>query len=327
MDWINFFQKSVQVIGIGGFSLFLFLLLTKGVLKKVPPPKSMDRERYSKIINRVLLYTFLTALTGLVLYGVLAINKRTNEALVKSNKAVYELNSLKTKYENLDSTYSSVSSRLKNVEESNLKILTSGVEQVEKTVMFDLTDWKSVSADEIDKKIAKVKTNTKRVLSRTSKEATKFYATYATSSQLTPKFYSKSNHKLTPLLNDDRLPMNKPNLKRWLLDFDISKEKLFNDFILENEIISWNSFQNPTREFCETLILSPCKKAEVKVRFPQKKLPIEKSLEFSYRTLGQGRTLQPIENPTFSWDSDNLLLTWEIDNPRLGKHYRITWNW
>jgi len=62
-----------QIAGLGGLAFGIFLLLTKEVLKRVPPPKSMDRERYSKIINRVLLFTFLISLAGLSLYGILTI--------------------------------------------------------------------------------------------------------------------------------------------------------------------------------------------------------------------------------------------------------------
>jgi hypothetical protein len=167
---------------------------------------------------------------------------------------------------------------------------------------------------------------TQRTLWKALEEATNFSSTFGTSSPFDPVF-SCNDFTLRCEENRDPIPVGKHSLRRWVLNYDISKTPLFQQFDIVSTIKIWNSFQNLDTESEGTLINFSTRRAVLKVIFPPAKHPKRNGVSCSFFGLAADKSPSPIPNPNLTFSEDGSSVTWVIEEPRLGYHYEIYWNW
>jgi hypothetical protein len=330
------FKVVGEVAGIGGLVVGLFFLVVRLVVHKVPAPlrKNVPEKEFFQILNRIILYAFILALVGLLIYALLQINARAASANEKASDLTVTLrllqqqhNDLTAKYVLLQSDDDNLRSRIEQIEEAGLKARSSGIEVRSTDITYDLRGWKAVpDQDRATKKRSELVWTTKRQVIRAQKEATQFAATFATSSPFDPDF-SCLTQNMKHDLNTDPLPQGKESLRRWILTYDISNEPLFTPFDIVTEIRAWNSMQNPVREHEGTLIMFPTRRASLEVVFPPGKPPKPHSIECSGYALAMDKSPEPFKTPDLIYSEDGLRVKWNIGDPMLGWHYIIQWDW
>ncbi len=323
-----------QIAGIGGIVVVILLLLYRQVLLTMKPPDNMPAEGYLKAINKIILFTFIVAIVGLVIYAVLSINENLRLAMDRAAAVQVELGSVKTENATIKSSFESLKTqaellgkRFSAIEEASVKERSSSLEVRKQNVSFDLTAWKPVDQDRLAKEhVYQVWTRKHFQIAKAFKEARVFSTTFGTSSPFEPVF-SCETHPLTDVRNSDLIPPGKPALRRWTLQIDISKEEPFKEFDIVEKTMIYNSFANPIRENCGTLITFPSRQASIEVVFPIGKTPKPDSLEFTFYTLGSGQSPSPFKDPDYRLEEDGKRLLWNIPDPRLAHHYQIEWRW
>lgn len=70
---VELLKISSEVAGIGGLGMGLFLLVVREVLKKVNPPDRPNIREFYKLLNRIIVFSFILAIVGLVIYAAIAV--------------------------------------------------------------------------------------------------------------------------------------------------------------------------------------------------------------------------------------------------------------
>jgi hypothetical protein len=334
MDAKDILRIAGQIAGLGGLALAVLLIIYRQVLLSIKSPEKIPAKGYLETINRMILYVFIVALVGLVLFAILSISEKATAALSRVSEVERELGTVKVEHakvaslsERLAGENNTLSNRLARIEEASLKEQMSGLEMLSQDVSFDVQEWKAVDPNQrLTEKVYPVKTRKRFRLIRASKEAVSFSSTFGTSSPFEPNFASET-HKFSVKRNTDLIPPGKPALRRWILTFDISEHALFEPFVVEEVVTVYNSFPNPQRESCGTLITVPTQQASIEVVFPTGKLPDTNSFQFSFYTLATSQPPTPLASPKFVYVAEKRSLKWTIDKPRLAHHYQAEWNW
>ncbi len=341
MNPTELFWFMGRIAGIAGIALAAYFLITRAVLARMPAPARVPFRRYFDVIDKIVLYAFVVALAGLVLYAILENGRRADSALVevarfsgdlatleeKHKQLNQEHNLLSVNYEKLRSDYDLLNDRLSKIDDPLLKERSAAFEVMSSDVTFDLSNWSLVPEEELrTRKRSSMVTRAKREVYRAQREAKTFVSTYAIASAFDPDFSCKT-HVMKAIPNKDSIQSGKESLRRWVLEYDVSNEPLFRPFKIDTETTSWNTMQNPSAEHEGTLILFSTRKACLDVIFPPQKRPIEGSIECKSYPLEQGRSPALVANPRLEVAKDRSRLKWEITEPKLGFHYEIYWKW
>jgi hypothetical protein len=73
MESVQLLKIFSEVAGIGGLGMGLFLLVVREVLKKVNPPDRPSAKQFYLLLNRIILFSFILAVLGLVIYAAIAL--------------------------------------------------------------------------------------------------------------------------------------------------------------------------------------------------------------------------------------------------------------
>jgi hypothetical protein len=117
-----------------------------------------------------------------------------------------------------------------------------------------------------------------------------------------------------------------PNLKRYLVLIDISKEPLNTIIKREVRYITPGGFDTPTREFGGALVLQPTQEVVVNLTFQPDR--IGRNFEYFAVPWNGPMLRERVTNanePIFS--NDTRTLTWTIRNPKLNHAYTVQWEW
>ena len=117
-----------------------------------------------------------------------------------------------------------------------------------------------------------------------------------------------------------------PAMKRYNFLFDISNQPLNEPFDLELMAAYYNGFTDFNREWAALAILQATARVTLEVRFPENKVPRNLQYEFSTRAPGDNYKALDTGEYRVCWSVSHVL-TFEVDQPRLGHAYRIQWDW
>jgi hypothetical protein len=157
---------------------------------------------------------------------------------------------------------------------------------------------------------------------RLRNEATKLADVIATSGSA-PDFRSDT-HALESL-RDTYNPPKQPNLSRYVVTLDISKEPLDTPRPANIRYVTPGGFSGATSEWAGILTLQATRKASVNIRFDRNK--IGRNFKFSTYQWSTPENKQLLENQNYQFDDHENGVTWEVQNPRLNHVYRIDWDW
>ena len=331
---LSILRSAGQVAGIGGLTVAVFLLLAKQVLRAAPKPDKLTQQRYAAIINKILLYSFIIAIAGLLIYAFLEVlnqlktaHAEYKSAVEKSAKLESDLALINQNYNQLQKDNQEIRIKIRNISESTLKEYAIGIEVLKQKSTFDITKWELISPQSIQKeKKYPVITSKDVELMRAFPECKELSSTFATSSPFEPIFNCNS-HKLTTKLDEDAFPPGKQALHRWILIYDISGDPLFEPVTIQSSTTVWNSFANPDKEYAETFVPWPAHLASIAELFPESKKPKRDTVTCWYYPLGTGQSPRKVENAAWTFDDQTNKLEWQIPSPILGYHYRMEWNW
>ena len=327
-------HQAIEIAGIGLLGIGLLLVVVRLLLPRLGKPEITPGRQFFETIDKIILFAFILGLVGVMTYAILLVNDLAADANEKANELKGKLVTLEVtdkvtldKYEQLKRDHADLQSRVDAIEEPGLKSRSSALEVLSADITYDLTGWKLVNPTDLaSNKVCEFTWTTRRTVWKAQKEATRFYATFGTTSQLPPDF-SSSTHTLSVDLNKDPIPPGKESLKRWILTYDIGNEPLFQPFDIKTTIKAWNSFQNNELEHEGTLILYSTRKVSMTVIFPPLKHPKPNSIICFFYGLAVDKSKSPFPNPNLQSAPDGSRVTWEIAEPRLGIHYEIWWNW
>jgi|ERR1041384_1207741 hypothetical protein len=298
--------RIMQVAGLAGLVIGMFLLIARTALKTLPRPTKVPAASFFRTIDKIILFSFILSLVGLITYLFLEVRK----------------------YSRLQTDFDILSTQAAAIKDPKLKMRGGAIEVLECEITFDFTNWIYVPPEEqrLAQRSYEVTTTRRRVW-RAYAETEKFYATYATDAPFEPNFVGVTHH-ITPVLNTDSLQSNKEQKKRWILEYDISninQSPVRKGFDVITAITAWNALENPKEGKEGTLILFPTRQASLTVIFPVTKLPT--NIECVYYSLTEGDSEVPFLNPKLTTSPNRSRVTWTIDKPNLGYQYLIRWKW
>ena len=337
-------QTVVTIAGVAGLAVFLVIGLLKTFIVEWLAPKQpakLTRKQIEGIVKQIIWSSLTIAVLSLLVWGTTRIvdsNNQTAQNVAATSGQVgglrrqvadlqTELETNENKGVSMTKELADIHEKLDRITEPSLKEQIPGYEIIERVVVFDLTRWQPVSPDRraTDKDCTVVTRSIQRVV-KVKNEAKFAISTYATSGTWDPAF-ACTTHNLSPRRNNDRLPVGKPNLRRWLLEFDISSEPIYEEFIINHSITTWNSFQDLVGEFAETLITHPCKTAIIEVELPPSMVYATGSIRGGKYPLGPPLTLLSDEEATIEYIESKHTVRMVVHEPRLGMHYRLMWQW
>ena len=157
---------------------------------------------------------------------------------------------------------------------------------------------------------------------RLRNEATKLADVIATSGP-EPEF--RSDTHTVGSIKDTYNPPKQPNLSRYVVTLDISKEPLDTPRQANIRYVTPGGFTGQTSEWAGVLALQATRKASVNIRFDRSK--IGRNFRFSTYQWSTPSGEERLENQDYRFDDREKLVTWNIQNPRLNYVYRIDWDW
>lgn len=308
MDFGELVRIAAEVAGIGGLAICLFALIARYVIKTVPPPGKTPAPSYFKLIDRIILYAFILSMMGLMIY-----------ALIKT-----------IDMHNLVAENNSLMQRIKQITDPSLKLNSAAFEVLSCEITFDLTGWHQVPVNELKTtRLSQQTTRNKRVIWRAHPEAEKFSGgTYATDSPFLPAITSLTpRYKLNQIENPDPMQPGKDFAKRWVLEYEVKDAPLFEPFEIVTETTAWNTLQNSREGHEGTLIRIPTRRLSLIVIFPKDKLPKKDGIILKSMPLLFGASASPSNEGRLTISADSSRVEWTIDQPKLGYHYLIYWQW
>lgn len=72
MGSVELLKTFSEVAGIGGLGMGLFLLVVKEVMKKLNPPIKPSAVEFYRLLNRIIIFSFVLAVFGLIIYAAMA---------------------------------------------------------------------------------------------------------------------------------------------------------------------------------------------------------------------------------------------------------------
>lgn len=329
-------QTIVKIAGVAGLGVFVVIGMLRTLIVKWLSSQSakLTKKQIEGIVRQIIWSGLTIAVLSLLVWGTTQIVEsinQTSQAVANTSGQVEalrtELERTQQERETMSHELTNIRNKLEQITEPSLKEQIPGYEIIERRVAFDLTGWTPVPPDRrTSHKDCEVITRSTQRVVRVKKEARSFISTYATSGTWDPAF-ACTTHRLECRINNDDLPEGKPNLRRWVLEFDISDEPIYEEFSIQHSVTSWNSFQNLTEEFAETLITHPCKSAVLEVALPHSMTYVDGSAQGGKYPLGPPLTYMSDEEAALDYDAANHLLRMTVHEPRLGMHYRLAWRW
>jgi hypothetical protein len=119
-----------------------------------------------------------------------------------------------------------------------------------------------------------------------------------------------------------------PALKKYQALIDVSKAPLDSEFEIKAQYIVWNPNRGLTQSWVEIGIYHETASAELEVKFPQNKLPLEDSLQCSYSPLYRP-SLDVIDKQRakIQLSSDRIIWSLSKDDIKIRHRYRMQWQW
>ena len=189
--------------------------------------------------------------------------------------------------------------------------------------ILDLSEWTAMRSETDDRCCKATWTYTIKVR-RVHEDARYFAKRIATSGFIDD--VKSSTHDLVsqPLVPGQRL--GGPAMKRYDALLDVSAERLNAPFKVVLATTHYNGFSDNKGEWAALAILQPAACVALKIRFPKHKPP--KNLQYKFSTRAPGDNYQALNPQEYRASlSDNLVLSFKIDHPRLGYAYRVDWSW
>jgi hypothetical protein len=304
MNWDNILLVVGKIAGIGGLAIGSLLLIFRTVLKTVPPPKKVLAPAYFKMIDKIILYTFILALVGVGCYVFLEYRK----------------------YAQLQQDHDALKQQLAQIQDVKLKARGAALEVLSCEVTFDFSNWSLVPEEErlTTRRSFELITSRRRIW-RATPETQQFFATFGTDSPFEPVFDGALLSQEIP--NTDQLQSGKDVLRRWILEYDIRSVPLFTPYDVVSEIKAWNCYQNDKMGHEGTLIMFPTRTATLKVIFPPDRRPIPETIRALDFPLDKSRSPKPVDSPKLTVAPDRSWVSWEIEAPHLNFHYILEWQW
>lgn len=178
------------------------------------------------------------------------------------------------------------------------------------------------------KRSEQVTTNT-RWIWRAHQEAEKFSGgTFGTDSPFEPNITCLSpKYTLNQIENFDRLQGGKDSGRRWNLEYDVKDAPLFEPFEIVTKTTAWNTLQNSNEGHEGSLIRIPTRKLTLIVKFPKERLPHKDGFTLKTMPLLDPASAAISQEGKLTIAPDLSYVKWEIDQPKLGYHYLIYWQW
>lgn len=315
MESYNILKVLAQIAGIGGVSLGILFLLFRNIITRTLT-KTLPSEKAFSLVRLIIILTFSISIVGLLGYFMITLKSMDNE-----------MGTMKLQLDEATRSIQSYKDSLSNVLNITEKTRYSNIQEYENHTLLDLTGWKKLTDEEKKGKIKK-SIGEWRITSRLAKvtEDVKYYFEDAATSSGIPPLLSCQTHKFNFYENKDENRIGGENMKRYLIDIDISNEPPQREFEIRYTQIYYNSFQGETQDWGAVPINNPMQKMTFEIIFPPNK-PFKSYTLLAYPDLPS----QPREvyegNPIISADPNGKSLKWTVENPKLRYIYRINWQW
>jgi hypothetical protein len=155
---------------------------------------------------------------------------------------------------------------------------------------------------------------------RLRQEATMLADMIATSGER-PEFHSNTHNVKWRI--DPYRPKTLPNLDRYVVMLDISKEPLDVPRDADIRYVTPGGFGGATSEWAGVLTLQDTRKAIVNIIFQPNK--VGSNFRFSTYQWTTPNDAESLKVDQYRLEGNTLI--WEIPNPRLNHVYRVDWNW
>jgi len=146
----------------------------------------------------------------------------------------------------------------------------------------------------------------------------------ATSSGSDPKFTSQT-HAVIQKPIDLKLVWWGIIKNQDLAILDVSKETINKPFQANFESVRYQGFTDTIVNWCSISIFHATEKVEFSVKFPKNKMGSR--FRFSSSFFYNRDDFHVVESSSANYKVDSNAITWRIDNPIIGKAYRIDWDW
>lgn len=315
MNQLELLKTLAQIAGIGGIAFGVLFLLFRDVISN-SLKKSLPPEKAYELVRLIIIFTFSVSIIGLLGYFYISIKTMDN----KMSSLGQELESTKA---NLQAYKDSLSGFVHITEKSRY----SNIQEFENNVVLDLSGWQKITDEEKKNKIKRSigQWHKKIRLAKVTEDVRYYYQDAATSSGIEPIF-SCQTHKFKFSENKDANRVGGENLKRYLIDIDISGEPPQKTFNIEYTQVYYNSFQGETQDWAAVPINNPTQKIVFEILFPPNK-PFKNYTLLAYPDLPNQSREKFSEKPVIEADPSGKKIKWTISNPRLRYIYRINWDW
>lgn len=304
-DPTNLLQTLGGIAGIAGLGFGIFLLIFRDVIARNIFGK-LTREHTYRTIKLILIFSFLIAALGLGSWTFLAFLEQTQD--------------IKTIEQKLTETEGALEEQIKNYNEITNKIEKTtypGVEELERNVTIDLQGWQEGEQSEC------VWSTHSRLVRAVSGSKT-YWTSHATSGQ-EPRWWSNT-HELDVIKNNEPDRTSGLVMSRYVIEFDIGDEKLFEPFDLQYSSERYGGFQGKTREWAAIATNYPTRQLVMEVRFPQEK-PMKNYQLLAYPDADSFPRERFEGDRIVEQDPKGKWVRWKINNPQLRYIYRINWEW
>jgi hypothetical protein len=136
-----------------------------------------------------------------------------------------------------------------------------------------------------------------------------------------PEFHSNTHNVKWRI--DPYRPKTLPNLDRYVVMLDISKEPLGVPRDADIRYVTLGGFGGATSEWAGVLTLQDTRKAIVNIVFQPNK--VGSNFRFSTYQWTTPNDAESLKVDQYRLEGNTLI--WEIPNPRLNHVYRVDWNW
>ncbi len=209
------------------------------------------------------------------------------------------------------------------IPDGNIVQIFPGVEIVNSNHTVDFTEWTPANNNDY-KGCCKVTWDTEMQIRRVRKDSIVFAKRVATSGE-EPKFTSKTH--LPPTYRQVVIDVNRgPVINKYDVFFDISNEKLDEQFPLSMRTVRLGAFKDEKHEDIYLDIFQPSRQETLEIKFNSNK-PGK-----NFRFVQYGNIDGVSEHP-FSPKPEDIdktipnTLRWTIRYPVLGNSYKVEWDW
>lgn len=200
---------------------------------------------------------------------------------------------------------------------------TSSFEVIDNTTTFDVTAWRPVTEAQRRTKTSPATITTILTVRRLRDDMTWYPHRIASTSLLEPEYASTTHSiKMDPALD----PGVTENMKAWWLEVDVSREPLYDPFIIEYSYKTWNGFQGISNEWAAFCSSHPTRHLQLVVKLPPTK-PLRSYELLRYPRVPKAKRELYNGPRNVTINSDSTQITWRIDSPWIEYVHRINWTW